>query len=331
MDIALIGLGRMGANMTRRLLRSGHRCIVYDKNPNPRDVLEREGALPIDALYHLTHALAQPRLVWLMLPAGAPTEATIEELASLLAPGDVVIDGGNSHFKDDIRRSKQLGTRGIRYLDVGVSGGILGLKHGYSLMVGGDHESARLLAPIFGSLAPHASGESTAPLTQGRTPGKSTADQGYYYCGPAGAGHFVKMVHNGIEYGMMQSFAEGFDILRHADSPKLPPEQRYSLDLREISEVWRRGSVVSSWLLDLIADTLNRDPELSQFLGSVEDSGEGRWTVQAAIDEDVPVPVISTSLYVRFRSREERSYAEQMLSAMRSEFGGHAEAKKEAS
>ena len=325
MELAIIGLGRMGANMAKRLLRSSHHCVVFDQDGNKALSLKSEGAVPVSSLAELVPLLHPPRIVWVMLPSGTPTEETIQQLSKILEADDVVIDGGNSHFKDDVRRASELREKGIRYLDVGVSGGVWGLERGYSLMMGGDPSANDLLEPIFLSLAPGA--QSVPPTANRRSDGSSLAtDCGYFYCGPAGAGHFVKMVHNGIEYGMMQALAEGFDILCHADCDQLSPEHRYRFDLREIAEVWRRGSVVSSWLLDLIAVSLNRDPELSHFEGSVPDSGEGRWTIQAAIEESVPAPVISTSLYVRFRSREEQSFAERLLSAMRSEFGGHLEA-----
>ena len=261
-------------------------------------------------------------MIWVMLPAGEPTEEAILQLSGFLEPGDTVVDGGNSYFKDDVRRSRLLHEKKIRFLDVGTSGGVWGLERGYSLMIGGDADAAAILDPIFRTLAPGNSGVETTPDRK-RT---GSADQGYLYCGPSGAGHFVKMIHNGIEYGMMQSLAEGFDILQGASAEALPLEHRYKLDLKEISEVWRRGSVVSSWLLDLIAISLNHDSTLSQFHGRVPDSGEGRWTVQAAVEESIPAPVITTSLYTRFRSREFESFAEKVLSAMRSEFGGHLEA-----
>jgi 6-phosphogluconate dehydrogenase len=312
----------MGANMARRLMRAGHEIVAYDRSPDALAALDREGARAVRSLEELPGALDQPAICWLMLPAGPVTEEVVHQLQKLLKHGDILIDGGNSYFKDDVRRAEQLKPTGIRYLDVGTSGGIWGLERGYSLMIGGDPAAARDLDPVFKSLAPGTSAASTTPdrNSQGRT-----ADEGYLYCGPAGAGHFVKMVHNGIEYGMMQALAEGFDILKGTVKGE-QEDYRYDFDLREISEVWRRGSVVSSWLLDLIAMALNQDPELASFLGHVPDSGEGRWTVQAALEEAVPAQVISAALYSRFRSRESESFAEKLISAMRREFGGHAEA-----
>jgi 6-phosphogluconate dehydrogenase len=329
MKLAMIGLGKMGANMTKRLMLGGHECVVYDQSTEKRNALKSEGAAAIDSLEQVK-SLPSPRIVWVMLPSGEPTEETIGKLAELLSPGDIIIDGGNTHYKDDVRRAKELKARKISYVDVGVSGGVWGLEKGYCLMYGGDKSAAVHLDPILKTLAP---GEKTVSISSDRNTDpsssgasakdlRSTADAGYLYCGPAGSGHFVKMVHNGIEYGMMQAFAEGFELLHHF--PALS-EEKHSLDLKEISEVWRRGSVVASWLLDLIALSLNRDTELSKFSGFVEDSGEGRWTLEAAIDSGVPVPVIANSLFVRFRSRQNNSFAERLLSAMRNEFGGHVE------
>jgi 6-phosphogluconate dehydrogenase len=319
----MVGLGRMGANMARRLLRGGHGIGTYDRDPAPARALEREGALASASLAELVARLTPPRAVWMMLPAGVPTEETVAALGDLLQAGDVVVDGGNSFFKDDVRRARRLATRGIRYLDVGTSGGVWGLERGYSLMVGGDAEAFRLLEPAFRTLAP---GRGVVAPTRGRAGRGSTAEEGYLHCGPPGAGHFVKMVHNGIEYGLMQALAEGFDVLRGAASGAVPEEHRYALDLAEVAEVWRRGSVVSSWLLDLAAEALAEDPALARFTGRVPDSGEGRWTVQAAVEEGVPAPVISAALYARFRSRTDGSFGEKLLSAMRRQFGGHAEA-----
>ena len=313
MQLGMVGLGRMGANIVRRLMRSGHSCVVYDRNPDPGRQLAGEGAVAAGSLRELVEALAPPRAVWVMLPAGAVTEATITEIAGLLSPGDVVIDGGNSYFKDDVRRAATLSTRGIHYLDVGTSGGVWGAERGYCLMIGGDQATVERLDPIFASLAP---GLGTIPRTPRRESRDPRVEQGYLYAGPSGAGHFVKMIHNGIEYGLMQSYGEGFDILRNAP---------YDLRLEEIAEVWRRGSVVSSWLLDLAASALARDPQLSQFVGRVEDSGEGRWTVEAAIEESVPADVITAALFARFRSRRDHTFAEKLLSALRAQFGGHVE------
>jgi 6-phosphogluconate dehydrogenase len=323
MQLGMVGLGRMGANMARRLLRAGHRVVAHDRDPGPGRALAEEGATAAASLDDLVRRLDPPRAVWLMLPAGAPTEETVELLRERLGRGDVVVDGGNSWFKDDARRARRLAGSGIGYLDAGTSGGVFGLERGYSLMVGGDAEAVLLLAPVFRSLAP---GSGAAPVTPGREGRTSTADEGWLHCGPAGAGHFVKMVHNGIEYALMQAFAEGFDVLRGAAGEDVPEELRYRLDLAEVAEVWRRGSVVSSWLLDLAAAALAQDPALATFAGRVPDSGEGRWTVQAAVEEGVPAVVISAALYARFRSRQDHTFGEKLLSAMRRQFGGHAEA-----
>ncbi|WP_242336307.1 MULTISPECIES: phosphogluconate dehydrogenase (NAD(+)-dependent, decarboxylating) [Anaeromyxobacter] len=323
MHLGMVGLGRMGSNMARRLLRAGHRVVAYDREPAAGAALEREGAAAAPSLEALVGRLAPPRAVWVMLPAGAPTEETVSALADRLQAGDVVVDGGNSWFKDDVRRAGRLAAKGVRYVDVGTSGGVFGLERGYSLMIGGDAEAVRLLEPVFRSLAP---GRAAVPATPGREGRTGTADDGWLHCGPAGAGHFVKMVHNGIEYALMQAFAEGFDILRGAAGDEVPEELRYRLDLAEVAEVWRRGSVVSSWLLDLAAAALAQDPGLDAFGGRVPDSGEGRWTVQAAVEEAVPATVISAALYARFRSRQDHTFGEKLLSAMRRQFGGHAEA-----
>jgi 6-phosphogluconate dehydrogenase len=320
MQIGMVGLGRMGANMVRRLLRGGHQCVVFDRDAAPVAELVKEGATGSASLDELVQKLAAPRTVWLMLPAGDVTERTVGALAERLAPGDAVIDGGNSYFKDDVRRSGELAKRSLHYLDVGTSGGVWGLERGYCLMIGGPREAADRLEPIWKTLAP---GEGQIPRTQGRPAG--TAEQGYLYCGPSGAGHFVKMVHNGIEYGLMQAYAEGFDILKNAASKELPEGHQYDIDLGAVSELWRRGSVVSSWLLDLTALALAGSPDLSDFTGFVQDSGEGRWTIVAALEEAVPADVLSAALYTRFRSRREHTFAEKMLSAMRHGFGGHLE------
>jgi 6-phosphogluconate dehydrogenase len=321
MQIAMVGLGRMGANMARRLMRDGHACVVFDRDAAVVAQLAAEGATGTASLAELAASLAPPRVAWIMVPAGEVTEAAIRELADYFSAGDVIVDGGNSHFKDDIRRAKSLAARGIHYVDAGTSGGVWGLERGYCLMVGGEREAVARLAPVFRSLAPGASGISPSTARQGL----GSAEEGWLHCGPAGAGHFVKMVHNGIEYGLMQAYAEGFDILRGAGADALPAEQRYDLNLADIAELWRRGSVVTSWLLDLTAEALARDPDLSNYSGFVQDSGEGRWTVQAAIEEAVPADVLTAALYARFRSRLEHTFAEKLLSAMRHGFGGHVE------
>ncbi|ADE10635.1 phosphogluconate dehydrogenase (NAD(+)-dependent, decarboxylating) [Sideroxydans lithotrophicus] len=321
MQIAMVGLGRMGANMARRLMRDGHACVVYDRNPDTVAQLVADGATGAASLKELAEKLAPPRAAWIMVPAGDVTENTVAELAACFAADDVIVDGGNSNFKDDIRRAKILAARGIHYLDAGTSGGVWGLERGYCLMVGGDAAAAKRLEPVFRTLAP---GDSGIPPSPGRTNGGS-AEQGWLHCGPSGAGHFVKMIHNGIEYGLMQAYAEGFDILRNANAGTLPADQRYELNLADIAELWRRGSVVTSWLLDLSADALARNPDLSDYSGFVQDSGEGRWTVQAALDEAVPADVLTAALYTRFRSRQEHTFAEKVLSAMRKGFGGHIE------
>jgi len=325
MQLGMIGLGRMGGNIVRRLMQAGHGCVVYDRNADAVSGLAREGAAPSRDLADFVAQLAQPRAVWVMLPAGAVTHATIVELSGLLQPGDILIDGGNSNFQDDVRHAEMLNEKRIRYLDVGTSGGVWGLERGYCMMIGGDKDAALHLDPIFAALAP---GKGSIPRTPGREGRDPRVEQGYLYCGPAGAGHFVKMVHNGIEYGLMQAYAEGFDILRSVNQPAVPENRRYKLDLADIAEVWRRGSVVSSWLLDLSAIALAEDAELGEFSGHVEDSGEGRWTIQAAIEEAVPADVLSAALYTRFRSRQDHTFAEKILSAMRKQFGGHQEPPK---
>jgi 6-phosphogluconate dehydrogenase len=318
----MVGLGRMGGNMVRRLLRGGHQCVVFDRNPQAVSELAGEGAIGAGSLDDFAAKLAKPRTAWLMLPAGEITETTVEALATQLEAGDAMIDGGNSYYKDDVRRAAALAGRGIHYLDAGTSGGVWGLERGYCLMIGGHRDSVLRLDPIWRTLAP---GRGEIPATPGREGTASTASEGYLHCGPAGAGHFVKMIHNGIEYGLMQAYGEGFDILRNASSQELPPEHRYELDLAGIAELWRRGSVVSSWLLDLAAMALAESPQLAEYTGFVHDSGEGRWTVTAALEEAVPADVLSASLYARFRSRQEHTFSEKMLSAMRKKFGGHLE------
>jgi len=320
MQIGMVGLGRMGANMVRRLMRGGHSAVGFDLTPKAVQDLAREGATPANTIDDLAKVLTPPRTVWLMVPAGDPTEKMVQTLAERLSPDDVIIDGGNSNFKDDVRRAAQLKPKKIHYVDVGTSGGLWGLDRGYSLMIGGPRDVVERLDPIFRTLAPGADG---SPKTAGRTAG--TADVGYLHCGPAGAGHFVKMVHNGIEYGLMQAYAEGFDILKHAADESVPAERRYNFNIADIAEVWRHGSVVGSWLLDLTAMALAEDPQLAQFTGFVQDSGEGRWTIEAAIEESVPADVLTASLFARFRSRQDHTFAEKILSAMRYKFGGHVE------
>jgi 6-phosphogluconate dehydrogenase len=324
MQIGLIGLGRMGGNITRRLMQHGHETVVYDRDPKAVQTLAEAGAAGAGGLRELVSKLAKPRAVWVMLPAGEITESTIRELASVLEAGDTVIDGGNTFWKDDIRRGRALKERGLQYVDVGTSGGIWGLERGYCMMIGGDKAAVDRLDPIFAALAP---GLGNVERTTGRDGRDPRAERGYIHAGPTGAGHFVKMVHNGIEYGLMQAYAEGFDILRNADSKELPEGERFVLDIPDIAEVWRRGSVITSWLLDLTATALAQDPALDGFSGSVADSGEGRWTVQAAIEEAVPAEVLTAALYARFRSRREHTFAEKILSAMRKGFGGHVEPK----
>src|SRR5580704_983175 len=328
MQLGMIGLGRMGGNIVRRLLRHGHTGIVYGRNAQAVDTLVREGAIGAANFDEFLRKIDQPRAVWVMLPAGAVTESTINEIAALMAPGDVIIDGGNTFWKDDVRRAKALSARGIHYLDVGTSGGIWGLERGYCMMIGGPREVVNRLDPIFAALAP---GPGNIARTPGRDGRDGRAELGYIHAGPSGAGHFVKMVHNGIEYGLMQAYAEGFDILKNAASPALPEDERFDLDIVDIAEVWRRGSVISSWLLDLTAAALAQDGDLSGYTGFVEDSGEGRWTLMAAIEEAVPAHVLSAALYTRFRSRTQHTFAEKILSAMRRGFGGHIEPKKESS
>ena len=324
MQLGVVGLGRMGANIVRRLMRAGHDCVVHDRDPAPGRALAGEGARAAEDLAGLVAALDAPRAVWVMLPAGAATEGAVEALARLLSPGDTVIDGGNTFWKDDVRRAAALREKGLHYLDVGTSGGVWGLERGYCLMIGGEAAAVRRLDPIFRALAP---GRGDIPATGGRDGHDPRVEEGYLHAGPSGAGHFVKMIHNGIEYGMMQAMAEGFDILKNAGSPKLAEGHRFAFDLADVAEVWRRGSVVTSWLLDLTAAALARDGELSGFSGHVEDSGEGRWTVMAAVEEAVPAEALTAALYARFRSRQEHTFAEKVLSAMRQGFGGHVEPK----
>jgi 6-phosphogluconate dehydrogenase len=322
MQLGMIGLGRMGGNIVRRLMKNGHSCVVYDKSPEAVRGLASEGAKPGRDLADFVKQLSAPRAVWVMLPAGHITDETIIELSELLSAEDIVIDGGNSFYQDDIRHAEILKPKGIHFVDVGTSGGVWGFERGYCMMIGGEKKIVDHLDPILKTLAPGKGNIDQTPGREGRDP---RAEEGYLHCGPVGAGHFVKMVHNGIEYGVMQAYAEGFDILRNVNSPAIPENRRYTLALPDIAEVWRRGSVISSWLLDLTAIALAADPQLSQFTGQVADSGEGRWTVQAAIEEAVPAEVLSSALYTRFRSRQDHTFAERILSAMRHEFGGHQE------
>jgi len=322
MQLGMIGLGRMGSNMVRRLMRGGHECVVFDVEQANVSAMAGEGATGSASVAAFAAALRRPRAAWVMVPAGEITERAILELAEHFEPGDLIVDGGNTHFKDDVRRARLLRERGIEYVDVGTSGGVWGLERGYCLMIGGSAEAVRRLDPVFRALAP---GKGSVPSVEGGPYDLATAEEGFVHCGPNGAGHFVKMIHNGIEYGLMQAYAEGFDILRNAASEQLPEEHRYAFDLPRIAEVWRRGSVVTSWLLDLTASALKEDPALSHYTGFVQDSGEGRWTIMAAIEEAVPADVLSASLYTRFRSRQEHTFAEKILSAMRHKFGGHVE------
>ncbi len=322
MDIAMIGLGRMGANMALRLLRAGHRCVVFDRNPINVTALEHEGATAIASLDDLARKLPTPRVAWSMVPAGEPTESVVNALKERFQAGDIIVDGGNSYYKDDVRRAQALAAKGIHYVDVGTSGGVWGLERGYCLMVGGPDQAVRRIDPILKTLAP---GRGDIPRTPGRVPGAGTAEEGYLHCGPAGAGHYVKMVHNGIEYGLMQAYAEGLDLLRSAAGDARAEAERYNLNVADIAEVWRRGSVVGSWLLDLTAQALAEDPELAGYTGFVQDSGEGRWTVMTAVENAVPADVLSAALYARFRSRQQHTFAEKILSAMRAKFGGHTE------
>ena len=334
-QLGMVGLGRMGANLVRRLMRDGHPCVVYDRSPGPVQQLASEGAAGTSSLDEFVAALTKPRAAWVMVPAGEITAQTIDALAARMEPGDIIIDGGNSYYRDDIERSRRLAGQGIRLIDCGTSGGIWGLDRGYCLMIGGDDDAVDHLAPLFRSLAP---GVDAAPRTPGRTGDPGPAEQGWLHCGPNGAGHFVKMVHNGIEYGMMASLAEGLNVLHHADigarkqeddaetAPLENPQYyEYDIDTTDVAELWRRGSVIGSWLLDLLAISLQESPDLSAFAGRVSDSGEGRWTSIAAIEEGVPAPVLTSALYSRFSSRQLDLFADQALSAMRKQFGGHDE------
>jgi 6-phosphogluconate dehydrogenase len=334
-QLGMVGLGRMGSNLVRRLMRGGHDCVVYDVNPDPIKQLEGEGAAGASALAEMAEKLDPPRAVWVMVPAGEITEKSVHEIAEVLDRGDAIIDGGNSYYRDDIRRAEEFAGRGIDYIDTGTSGGVFGLDRGFCLMIGGPEAAVKRLDPIFATIAP---GVDSAERTPGRKGKAGPAENGYLHCGPSGAGHFVKMVHNGIEYGVMAAYAEGLNILRNADAGKVereadaetaplehPEYYQYDLDIPEIAEVWRRGSVISSWLLDLIAAALQESPDLSDFEGRVSDSGEGRWTSIAAIEEGVPAGVLTTALYERFASRDLDDFADKVLSAMRKQFGGHAE------
>jgi len=323
MRIGMIGLGRMGGNIVRRLMKAGHEAVVYDAQAAPRDALARDGAVAAESIDDMVAKLGEtPRIAWSMLPAGAPTEETVARLGERMGQGDIIIDGGNAFYKDDIRRAKALAQKGIAYVDCGTSGGVWGLERGYCMMIGGPDAAVAHLDPIFSALAP---GAGAIPRTPGLEGEPSQAERGYVHAGPSGAGHFVKMVHNGIEYGLMQAYAEGFDILRHKSSELLPEDERFDINVAEVAEVWRRGSVITSWLLDLGAAALAKDPELSSYTGFVEDSGEGRWTIQAAIEEAVPADVLTNALFARFRSRQKHTFGEKLLSAMRFGFGGHIE------
>jgi len=324
MQLGVVGLGRMGGNIAQRLMRHGHSCVVYDKSADAVASIAGKGATGSHSLEDLAAKLAAPRAIWLMLPAGKITEDAVTQLGGALQAGDMLIDGGNTFYKDDVRRARELKQKGIHYLDVGTSGGVWGFERGYCLMIGGDKEQVTHLDPIFSALAP---GQGNIERTAGRDGRDKRPECGYMHCGPCGSGHFVKMIHNGIEYGLMQAYAEGFAILKGATSEARPPDERWDLDVADIAEVWRRGSVISSWLLDLTSIALASDPKLDGFSGVVEDSGEGRWTVMAAVEEAVPANVISAALYARFRSRDDHGFADRLLSAMRKEFGGHIEPK----
>jgi 6-phosphogluconate dehydrogenase len=337
-QLGMVGLGRMGSNLVRRLMRDGHDCVVYDVNPDPIKQLEGEGATGASSLNELAKKMEAPRSVWIMVPAGDITESTVKEVAEVLKRGDAIIDGGNSYYRDDMRRSEMVGEKGIDYIDCGTSGGVFGLDRGFCLMIGGPDAAVERLDPIFMSIAP---GVESAERTPGRSGDPDTAENGYLHCGPSGAGHFVKMVHNGIEYGVMAAYAEGLNILKNANAGKVeremdaetaplehPEYYQYDLDIPEVAEVWRRGSVISSWLLDLTAASLQESGDLSDFAGRVSDSGEGRWTSIAAIEEGVPAGVLTTALYERFGSRDLDDFANRVLSAMRFQFGGHKEKPK---
>jgi 6-phosphogluconate dehydrogenase len=321
----MIGLGRMGANITRRLMRDGHEIVAFDRDAAAVSALASEGAIAAASLEEVASKLSGRRIFWVMLPAGMPTESTILALLDLAQPGDIVVDGGNTFYKDDVRRAKICGEKQVLYVDVGTSGGVWGLERGYCMMIGGEKEAVDFLDPVFETLAP---GLGTIERTPGRSESKgddSRAEKGYIHTGPVGSGHFVKMIHNGIEYGLMQAYAEGFDILQARSSPRMPEDQRFNLNLTDIAEVWRRGSVISSWLLDLSAAALARDQELAQFTGKVSDSGEGHWTIAAAMEEAVPANVLSAALFARYRSRVDHTFGDRLLSAMRFGFGGHVE------
>jgi 6-phosphogluconate dehydrogenase len=324
MKLGVIGLGRMGGNISLRLMKHGHECVVYDNSEKAVDGIAAQGASKSSGLQDMVSQLPSPKIVWVMLPSGKITEDTVTALGGMLGKDDIIIDGGNSMYKDDIRRAAALREKGIVYIDVGTSGGVWGLQRGYCMMIGGEDASVKHIDPILSALAP---GKGDIPITPNREGRNPTAEQGYLHCGPAGAGHFVKMIHNGIEYGMMQAYAEGFDILKNKNSHELAEDQRFDLNMGDIAEVWRRGSVVSSWLLDLTASALANDEGLTKFSGDVSDSGEGRWTIDAAVEEAVPVPVLAASLFARFRSRQDHTYGDKMLSAMRFGFGGHVEPK----
>ncbi|MBI1215554.1 MAG: decarboxylating 6-phosphogluconate dehydrogenase [Alphaproteobacteria bacterium] len=324
MKIGIVGLGRMGGNIARRLMKHGHECVVYDRDEKALSTLADEGGEKAADLKDMAAKLPAPRVIWVMLPAGKITEEIVAALGGILQAGDVIIDGGNTLYKDDIRRAKELREKGIEYIDIGTSGGVWGLERGYCMMIGGEQKAVAHIDPVLAALAP---GMGDIPRTKNREGRSETAERGYLHCGPAGAGHFVKMIHNGIEYGMMQAYAEGFDILKNRNSEELPEDQRFDLDIGDIAEVWRRGSVVTSWLLDLTASALAGDEELSGFSGEVADSGEGRWTVDAAVEEAVAAPVLASALFARFRSRRGNTFGEKILSAMRLGFGGHVEKK----
>ena len=324
MQLGMIGLGRMGGNIVRRLVSKGHECVVFDQNADAIKALAGDKIGGSTGLADMVKKLAKPRAVWVMLPAGEITEKTVVELGTLMEAGDTIIDGGNAFFQDDVRRGEALKSKGIHYIDCGTSGGVWGLARGYCMMIGGDKEAVDRLDPIFNALAP---GAGTIPKTPRREKRDPRVEQGYLHCGPVGSGHFVKMVHNGIEYGLMQAYAEGFDILQKVNTKAIPEERRYDIDLADVAEVWRRGSVISSWLLDLTSSALAEDPALSKYSGFVEDSGEGRWTINAAVEEAVPADVLSAALFARFRSRDKDGTANKLLSAMRHAFGGHVEPK----
>lgn len=322
MQLGLVGLGRMGGNMSRRLMKNGHTCVVFDLNPENVSKAVSQGAAAASSLEDLVTKLDKPRAVWVMVPSGNATEATVQTLAAAMENGDIIIDGGNSFYKDDIRRAAELRKLGIHYVDAGTSGGVWGVERGYCLMIGGEKEIVQHLDPIFKTLAP---GSGDIPRTPGFDKLGSTAEEGYLHTGPSGSGHFVKMIHNGIEYGLMQAYAEGFDIMKNKNKKELPEHERYELNITEIAELWRRGSVIGSWLLDLSAMALTESPTLEEFTGVVQDSGEGRWTINASIEEAVPAEVLASALFTRFRSREQHTFAEKVLSAMRNKFGGHIE------